>query len=142
MSSPRPQLPVLLSLAVAVSLAGCGKDPPTQPSATAAQQDADDATQQVAFLMAQDNGTSPESQATPGQSMTASRGTAPMSAQGVASTDTTFTIGSVTWTITRSFFMFSCTHPFISFFFFLFGGEIRWRNHHHDTKAKAQHVRW
>ncbi len=104
MTSPRPQLPVLLALAVAVSLAGCGKDSPTQPSGTAAQQDADDATQQVAFLMAQDNGTSLESQATPGQSMTASRGTAPMSAQGVASTDTTFTIGSVTWTITRSFF--------------------------------------
>lgn len=103
MSRPRYHAAVLFAIAGTMALAGCGKDSPLQPSATS-QQDSDDAAQQVAFMMATDNGTSPETQAAPGQSLTSARGASTYSTNGIASTDTTFTLGHVTWTITRSFF--------------------------------------
>jgi hypothetical protein len=106
MYRPSYHIPLLLALAAAVAFAGalgitgCGKDSPTQPSATS-QQDSDDAAQQVAFMMATDNGTSPEVTVATGQSSLMS---SPVASTGLTSTDTTFTLGHITWTITRSFF--------------------------------------
>jgi hypothetical protein len=92
--------------ALLITLAGCGKGSPTQPIANAqAQQDADDAAQQVALSMAQDNGGATAVDA-PGALLQSGTGAAPLgSSPGVASSsDTTFTAGHITWSVSRSFF--------------------------------------
>lgn len=90
---------LVLALAAGLALAGCGKDSPTQPSATA-QQDADDAAFMVGLSLAQDVAGDPATQGAPGatsQPPLATRAQA-------ATTDTTFTAGFVTWTLGRTFY--------------------------------------
>lgn len=90
---------LLAALAACLALAGCSKDSPTQPSATA-QQDADDAAFLVGVSLAHDVAGDPATQGAPGAT------SAPPLATGArgATADTTFTAGFVTWTLGRTFY--------------------------------------
>jgi hypothetical protein len=93
------------AVATLVTTVGCSSTPLTPPTATA-QMDADDAAQQVAMTMSQGSGGSPQAIAVldDGGSMFA-RGTAPAQVEGAPPTsDTTFVVGNVTWTLSRTFY--------------------------------------
>src|SRR5262245_23696568 len=107
-------------MAIASILTGCGKDSPTSPSSVS-QQDADDSAQQVGFFMGQGNGGSPFAVYETGQnSVVASlghrsnpygmtpRGGEPdggtLTPMVIVPSDTTFAVGNVTWTLSRSWF--------------------------------------
>ncbi len=95
----------LAACALLVTLAGCGTNSPTQPiGGPAAQQDADDAAQQVAMSMAQDNGGSPAGQGAPSTSLRSNPGPMSMRPGFATASDTTFSTGHVTWTIHRTFY--------------------------------------
>jgi hypothetical protein len=99
--SIQPAARLLAVLALAALLAGCGKTP-TTPISSAAQSNADDVAQQIGVSMAQDNG-----------GMVSTYGATQAPAGGVsvrpvrtaepttAASDTTFSIGGITFTFTR-----------------------------------------
>ena len=94
---------ILGLLVLAVAVAGCGTSNPSAPMMNAvAQQNADDATQQVAMTMAQGNGGAPPAATTPAVGAAAMGRVAPSMQAAVA--ETTFTTGHVTWTLTRTWF--------------------------------------
>jgi hypothetical protein len=95
---------LLCALALLIALAGCGTSP-TGPVNTAAQANADDVAQLVGASMAQDNG-----------GMVSTYGATPASVDGArarparfaerlaaAASDTTFTVGAITFTFTRQY---------------------------------------
>jgi predicted small lipoprotein YifL len=107
-------------VAIASSLTGCGKDSPMSP-ATVSQQDADDSAQQVGFMMAQGGGGSPFVTARTDPAGSAAVAGIPRShivvspqegepdagstvSSVLGSTDTTFAVGNVTWTLSRTWF--------------------------------------
>jgi hypothetical protein len=96
-------------MALAVAAAGCGSDSPTAPSSAVTQATADDVALQVAQTMAAGNGGTmtelfamaaavPSGAAASGLGLRGAFGTA-----GAAS-ETTFTVGNVTYTFTRAFY--------------------------------------
>lgn len=107
MSPLRHRLTGLLAIAAAGALlAGCSSNNVTSPGSTTSQQDADDAAQQVGFMMSADGGASPSSMTASGggaaSRMQSALGSAnPLSSPVATATDTTFTVGHITWTITR-----------------------------------------
>lgn len=97
--TPIRPLTLLAALAACLALAGCSKNSPTQPSATA-QQDADDAAYMVGLSLAQDVAGDPATQGAPGATSQP-----PLATHAQAATaDTTFTAGFVTWTLGRTFY--------------------------------------
>jgi outer membrane lipoprotein-sorting protein len=101
--TPR-SLRVLGAVVLVAALAGCGKTT-TEPTPTS-QQDADDAAQQVALTMSQDHGGNPQAAMMyGGSSSAASSARTRINTERVAAvaSDTTFSNGNITWTLTRTF---------------------------------------
>lgn len=106
---------LLVATALAVGLAGCGKNPTGAGGSAAAQANADDAAQQVGASMAQDNG-----------GMVSTNGASPASLDGVAArkvglaqpasamSETTFTVGAITFTFSRVYL--NATHNGMAYF--------------------------
>jgi len=99
MKAHRLYVPTFALALLAASIAGCGKSAsPVAPNAGLSQSDADEVAQQVsATVSGQSNASMGATSAAP---VSGSRGA---SAQAVMS-DTTFTIGAITWTLTRNWY--------------------------------------
>lgn len=102
---PLRSLAVLGFAACLVAAAGCGKSNPTSPQSSAAQQNADDAAQQVAMTMSQGGGGSAPAHAFPDAGHAAAgRSAGAFGGASVAASETTYAVGGITWTLTRSWY--------------------------------------
>jgi len=104
-----PWIPAAALAALALAAAGCGSDSPTAPASGLTQATADDVAVQVAQTMAAGNGgTMTEMYAMAGAvpSAAPTGGIGLRGAFGTASalSETTFTVGNVTYTFTRAFY--------------------------------------
>ena len=103
----RRTAPLLASLAIATALAGCGTSPTGISMSPTAQANADDVAQQVGASMAQNNGgmvsTFGATQTSPGG---VSARPIRVAEPTAAASETTFTVGAITFTFTRQYLNF------------------------------------